>query len=331
MSIKSSKIVYSEDFNPWYNLALEEYLLANLAEDEIILYLWQNDNTVVIGRNQNAWKECRCSQLEESNGYLARRISGGGAVYHDLGNLNFTFLMGRKNYDLHKQLSVILKALRNQGIDAEFSGRNDLISGKKKFSGNAFYFGSKKAYHHGTLLLDSDLETLVKFLEVSEEKIISKGIESVRSKVVNLKSINEDLKLDILKKELAKSFAEVYVEPKEIESYQPSTMEELNELYNKHASWEWRYGAGTEFDIIFENSFAWGQLEIQLNLLKAVIKEVEVYTDSLESSLFIELAENLKGKKFKKKNLISALESLNNNYDQNIISDLKLWFKNRDL
>ena len=331
MSIKSSKIVYSEDFNPWYNLALEEYLLANLAEDEIILYLWQNDNTVVIGRNQNAWKECRCSQLEESNGYLARRISGGGAVYHDLGNLNFTFLMGRKNYDLHKQLSVILKALRNQGIDAEFSGRNDLISGKKKFSGNAFYFGSKKAYHHGTLLLDSDLESLLKFLEVSQEKIISKGIESVRSRVVNLKSINEDLSLNILKDELKKSFEEVYLEAKEINSYQPSKMEELNELYNKYAAWDWRYGAGTEFDIVFENRFDWGELEIKLNLVKAVINEVKIYSDGLEKNLFVELKNNLQGKKFKKENLISAVDSLKNNNNQSFISDLKIWLKNRDL
>ncbi|ADQ15696.1 lipoate--protein ligase [Halanaerobium hydrogeniformans] len=331
MSINRSKIVYSEEYNPWYNLALEEYLLNNLSEDEIILYLWQNDNTVVIGRNQNAWKECRCSQLEESGGYLARRISGGGAVYHDLGNLNFTFLMGRKYYDLHKQLSVILKAVRNKGIEAEFSGRNDLITGGKKFSGNAFYFGSKKAYHHGTLLLDSNLNALVKFLELSQEKIISKGIDSVRSQVVNLKSINEDLNLEILKKELEKTFAEVYLKAEQIKSYKPSKMEELSELYNKYSSWEWRYGAGAEFDIVFENSFAWGELEINLNLVKAVIKDVEVYTDSIESNLFIELEENLKGKKFKRENLISAVDNLNYNKNQSIISDLKVWFKNRDL
>jgi len=172
------RIFYSEEYNPWYNLALEEYLIDRVEEDEIILYLWQNEHTVVIGRNQNAWKECRCSKLEERDGgYLARRLSGGGAVYHDLGNLNFTFLMERDDYDLHKQLSVILDAVKKLGIEAEFSGRNDLTAQGKKFSGNAFYFGTDKAYHHGTILYDTEIEPLLEYLSVSSEKIKTKGIE----------------------------------------------------------------------------------------------------------------------------------------------------------
>lgn len=132
------EIIYSQSFNPWYNLALEEYLLNGVSDNEVILYLWQNDNTVVVGRNQNAWKECRCKLLEEEGGKLARRLSGGGAVYHDLGNLNFTFLMKDSLYDLKHQLNVILNAVKMAGIEAEFSGRNDLVVQGKKFSGNAF-------------------------------------------------------------------------------------------------------------------------------------------------------------------------------------------------
>src|SRR6056297_3762446 len=151
--LHNTKIYHSTSFDPWHNLAFEEYLLNQVEENEVILYLWQNDNTGVIGRNQNAWKECRSELLAEEGGKLARRLSGGGAVYHDLGNLNFTFIMDKDNYNLKKQLKVILEAVRDQGIEAEFSGRNDLVVKSKKFSGNAFYFGSETAYHHGTILV----------------------------------------------------------------------------------------------------------------------------------------------------------------------------------
>ncbi|MGM0603189.1 MAG: lipoate--protein ligase [Bacillota bacterium] len=331
MSIKKSKIIYSEEFNPWYNLALEEYLLNNVDDDEIILYLWQNDNTVVIGRNQNAWKECRCSLLEdENNGYLARRLSGGGAVYHDMGNLNFTFLMGRDKYDLKKQLSVILEAVKELGIEAEFSGRNDLVIGEKKFSGNAFYFGSKKAYHHGTILLDTDIKSLVEYLQVSKEKIISKGIESVRSRVVNLKEINDKINLDLLKEELEKSFADIYADPKEILHYVPSEMGEIAELYKKYSSWDWRYGETTEFDIIFSNRFDWGEVEIALNSVNAVVENAKVYSDAMEADLFADLGPELEGVRFTKENIIDSVKNLEDETNEEIISDIVEWIKERD-
>ncbi|RCW47355.1 MULTISPECIES: lipoate--protein ligase [unclassified Halanaerobium] len=331
MSIKKSKIIYSEEFNPWYNLALEEYLLNSVDDDEIILYLWQNDNTVVIGRNQNAWKECRCSLLEEENdGYLARRLSGGGAVYHDMGNLNFTFLMDRDSYNLKKQLSVILEAVKGLGIDAEFSGRNDLVIGEKKFSGNAFYFGSKKAYHHGTILLDTDIKSLVEYLQVSKEKIISKGIESVRSRVVNLKEINDKINLDSLKEKLEKSFSSIYVEPEEILHYTPSEMPEIADLYEKYSSWDWRYGETTEFDIIFSNRFDWGEVEIALNSVNAVIEKAKVYSDAMEAELFAELGPVLEGVRFTKENIIETVKGLKDKGNKEMISDLVDWIKKRD-
>src|SRR6056297_3015303 len=212
MQNKNLKAKYAagEGYNPWYNLALEEYLLDNLEENEVILYLWQNDNTGVIGRNQNAWKECRSELLAEEGGKLARRLSGGGAVYHDLGNLNFTFIMDKDNYNLKKQLKVILEAVRDQGIEAEFSGRNDLVVKSKKFSGNAFYVGSEAAYHHGTILVDTDFQKLVKYLQVSREKIESKGVDSVRSRVINLKELKNELTIKDIKKSMATSFKDIY-------------------------------------------------------------------------------------------------------------------------
>lgn len=143
----NAKVVHSNSYDPWFNLALEEYLLNSISGDEVVFYLWQNQNTVVIGNNQNSWKECRIDELNSNAGKLARRLSGGGAVFHDLGNLTFTFLASNDNFNINKQLHVILNALKDFGIDAEFSGRNDIEVLGKKFSGNAFYYGDKGNYH----------------------------------------------------------------------------------------------------------------------------------------------------------------------------------------
>ena len=138
----------SKSFDPYLNLATEQYLMETVEEDACILFLWQNQNTVVIGKNQNAWKECRTDLLREEGGFLARRLSGGGAVFHDLGNLNFTFLMPQAEYDLDRQFSVIAEAVSMLGLHAERSGRNDVLAEGRKFSGNAFYKNGKIGRAH---------------------------------------------------------------------------------------------------------------------------------------------------------------------------------------
>ena len=198
--------------DPYENLALEEALLNRVGEGELILYLWQNERTVVIGKNQNPWKECRTALLAEEGGHLARRLSGGGAVFHDLGNLNFTFLMPAQDYDLPRQLTVIQRACRSLGIPAERSGRNDLLADGRKFSGNAFYKHNGKAYHHGTLMVDVDLDRVQRYLSPSKAKLAAKGVESVRSRVVNLREFVPTLTVEQLADALIAALAEVYSE-----------------------------------------------------------------------------------------------------------------------
>ena len=344
---KKLLMAHSEQYNPWYNLALEEYLLNNINSGEVMLYLWQNDKTVVIGRNQNAWKECQCKKLEqEDNGHLARRLSGGGAVYHDLGNLNFTFIMDRDLYNLDKQLKVILKAVNKLGINAKFSGRNDLTVKDKKFSGNAFYFGSDSAYHHGTIMFETNFEKMVSYLQVSEDKIKSKGVESVRSRVANLKEINSNISLSALKKALKESFAEVYGDNKNISEdkyYDPSQMKELAELYKKYSSWDWRYGKSPEFDIEFEKRFNWGEIEIGLKLKKAVIEKADIYSDAMDVELIEMIKEALEGTSFRRKEILEEIDKLKNkdsnfsytkavDYSQTgVIEDIKDWLKEKDI
>lgn len=289
MSEYTTRIVRSTGFDPWYNLALEEHLLRNIGPGEVILYLWQNQGTVVIGRNQNAWKQCRCKELEDEGKKLARRLSGGGAVFHDLGNLNFTFIMERKNYNLERQLEVILRAVRRQGIDAEFSGRNDLTAAGRKFSGNAFYFEEKAAYHHGTILVDVDFEDMMRYLQVSQAKMRSKAVESVKARVVNLKSLNPEITIDSMADSVAGAFVEIYGGEKTVEVVNPDTLD-LEELYRRYSSWQWRYGETPKFDVEFSTRFDWGEIEVGLSLRKAVITQAKIYSDAMNPQLIEEMA-----------------------------------------
>lgn len=317
----NAKVVHSNSYDPWFNLALEEYLLNSLSENEVIFYLWQNQNTVVIGNNQNSWKECRIDELNIDGGKLARRLSGGGAVFHDLGNLNFTFLASNDNFDINKQLHVILHALKTFGINAEFSGRNDIEVLGKKFSGNAFYYGDKRNYHHGTLLVDVNMSRLSKYLKVSESKFKSKGIDSVKARVINLKEINPLLTIEDLKTSLVKSFCEVYsVNPEEY--VVDENTEEIKELYEKYSSWNWIYGESPEFDIEYEDRFSFGNVQLCLKINNGIITQCKVFTDALDTTFPTIIETALKNVPFQKEAMIKTVQNSANNVQSRIIDEI---------
>lgn len=320
--IEKIKYFITKETNPYQNLALEEYLLKNVEHNECILYLWQNEKTVVIGKNQNPWKECRISELEQDGGRMVRRLSGGGAVFHDLGNLNFTFLTTKENYCVERQLEVILQAVRQLGIPAEKTGRNDISVEGRKFSGNAFYSDGFHNYHHGTILVNVDMGMLSHYLNVSRDKLVSKGVESVRSRVTNLTEYVNTLTIDTMKQELIKAFKDVYgLEPIQMEdsSIDPAIMKLLEQ---KFSSWEWLYGRKMEFNYSAGKRFAWGDIDIHLDIRSGIIRECAVYSDSLETDVFERIPDVLKECQFSSKAMEKALQSVSADGCEAILTDI---------
>ena len=274
---------YRENTIPYRNLAIEEALLERVEPGECILYLWQNRHTVVIGRNQNAWQECKVNALEQDGGFLVRRLSGGGAVYHDLGNLNFTFFARKEDYDVQRQLSVILDAVQAFGLQAVKSGRNDLEIDGQKFSGNAFYDSKGHCYHHGTILVQVDLARMSEFLQVSKAKLASKGVQSVRSRVVNLAQLAPQIDIDSLSSQLIQSFQRVYGLPAEELLPQELAQEELARREAFFASANWRFGAKLEFTSLLEQRYPWGSLQMGFVVKNGMVQKAVVYSDGLEA------------------------------------------------
>ena len=199
------KYICSENTSPYYNLALERSLFDFVDEDTVILYLWQNSHTIVIGKNQNAYAECKVDEFIGAGGTLARRPSGGGAVYHDLGNLNFSIICNESIAKEHTYQRIVKEALRFFGIVSEFNGRNDLTVDDKKFSGNAFYVKDDVLCQHGTILINSDFKELSKYLTPDISKLERNHVKSVESRVVNLSEISDKITVDSMKEAMIKA------------------------------------------------------------------------------------------------------------------------------
>lgn len=231
----------------WLNLARDGYFLENNKKGDVILYFYVNKNAVIIGRNQNAWKECSIANMDADGVQLVRRHSGGGAVFHDNGNLNFSFITDEKHYDLNRQMRVILNAVSKLGLKAELSGRNDITVDGKKFSGNAFSLAKGNRSHHGTILVNADLTKLSNYLCVSKEKMRSKGIDSVRARVCNLCELSSGLTVEAMRRLVIESFIEEYGAASEY-VFDGTALAEVEERRERLASWEWRFGKTPQFD-----------------------------------------------------------------------------------
>lgn len=288
------------------NLARDELLLEELHPGEVILYLYVNAPAVILGRNQNPYAECDLNRLDADGVRLVRRISGGGAVYHDTGNLNFSFIASGERYNEDRQLGVVLAALKSLGIEAERTGRNDLSVAGRKFSGNAFAGKGNNRQHHGTLLIDPEPEAFARYLTPSPMKLRSKGISSVRARICSLNEIVPGLTVDETADALKRAFRAEYGDTSEF-PFPESRLRRLDELIAKQRSWEWRFGETPSFDWETDLSLPQANVRVCIAASGGIVRTCRIYTDSLDPFLPARLEPLLTGKRFDREELIRIL------------------------
>ena len=284
-------LIKSNGNDPYRNLAAEEYMTKQIGAEDELLFLWQNTPTVVIGKNQNSRAECDLQRMAADGVLLSRRLSGGGAVFHDLGNLCFSFISHEGIHNVTRQLSVIADACRTFGIDAKPTGRNDIEADGRKFSGNAFYSVGANKCHHGTVLISADKSRLANYLTVSKTKLEAKGIKSVRSRVVNLCELVPDITVEAFESALIAAFAPDVTLPMPNEALFAERAEFLS-------SREWLLGSDPEFTDEVRYRTAEGEFTLHLTVKGEIVTDCTVYTDSLEPTAAERICEEVIGRKF---------------------------------
>jgi lipoate---protein ligase len=261
------ELYQSKNTNPHYNLALEQHLLETCPIDTVRFYLWQNEHTVVIGKNQHAQTEVHYEKLIEDKGTLARRTSGGGAVYHDLGNLNFSFIAYGSLFNIAKQMEMMAETLRNLGYNAAVNGRNDIEVDGAKVSGNAFAHLKNQHLHHGTLLVNVNKPSLGKYLNVNPKKLQRKNVTSVAARIANLndiKPISIPTLIDTL-------FATVQTYYQTYASVLPIPIEFDESKVEKFSSIEWLLGKQSNETVYFEDCFEFGCIKWMMEVKDGLI------------------------------------------------------------
>ncbi|WPK13899.1 lipoate--protein ligase [Lysinibacillus louembei] len=301
--------------DPRINLAIEEYILRNMdIEQDDFLLFYINQPSIIIGKNQNTIEEINTDYVEDNNIIVVRRLSGGGAVYHDLGNLNFSFLTkddGNSFHNYKKFTQPVVDALAKLGVNAELSGRNDILAEGRKVSGNAQYATRGRMFSHGTLMFDTDIDQVVSALKVKKDKIESKGIKSVRSRVANISEfLTDKISVEQFRMEILKSIfnGEENIRYYELTDEDWTKIHELSaERYQK---WEWNYGKSPRFNIQKTHRFPSGGIDIRLEVNRGIIEEIKIYGDFFGVGDVAEVEQLLTGCKYERAAIAEALKKI---------------------
>jgi len=320
------KLIVNSNNDPTINLALEEYCVRNLdVENEMYILFYINQPSIIIGKHQNTIEEINKEYVDTKGIKVVRRISGGGAVYHDFGNLNFSFITKYSPEFFHnfeKFTLPVVETLRGMGVNAELGGRNDITVDGRKISGNAQFTNLKSMFSHGTLLLNSHIEDVVQALNVKTDKIESKGIKSVRSRVANISEfLKEELSVEEFRERITKNLFKDY---ESIPTYELSDSEwaEVNKLSeSKYKTWEWNFGRSPEFNIQKVNRFDFGQVDARIFVKDGKIKNIKFFGDFLGYGDSVDVEKKLEGIVYKEEEVLNALKD----------TGLKYYFGNVEL
>lgn len=315
--------IESPSTDPYFNLALEQYVFDHLGQEQPCFMLWQNDNTIVVGKHQNTIGEINPAFVKEHGIRVARRLSGGGAVYHDMGNINFTFVAKHDgdSFNFSTFCIPVINALESMGVPAEVSGRNDMTIHGQKFSGNSQYVKHGHIMHHGTIMYDSDLSVVAKALNVPKDKIESKGLQSVRSRITNVKPhVQGDFTTQQFFNRLKDFMFKQY--PLQTYTLSEEDIKAVQTLQQTvYSQWAWNYGASPAYKMHKERRVeGCGKLEIYMDVQDGILKDLAFYGDYFGDGDTTELVRRLVGSTMEESEIRRRIETL----------DIGLYFNNMD-